>query len=52
MDSTPDSPPTAATNMVSLWQQNMVAIKAERFINWAKRRSTSVAMISGAKYAE
>jgi HK97 family phage major capsid protein len=52
MDSAPDSPPTSATTMISLWQNNMIAIKAERYINWAKRRSTSVGMISGAKYAE
>ena len=52
MDSSPDSPPTASTTMISLWQQNMIAIKAERYINWAKRRATSVGMISGAKYAE
>lgn len=51
MDSTPDSPATAATVMVSLWQNNMVAIKAERFINWAKARSTSVAYIQNARYA-
>jgi HK97 family phage major capsid protein len=50
MESSPDSPPTAATTMVSLWQHNMVAIKAERYINWAKRRPDAVAYISGAKY--
>jgi HK97 family phage major capsid protein len=50
MDSAPDSPPTASTTFVSLWQQNMVAIKAERYIRWAKRRDTAVAFISSAKY--
>lgn len=52
MDSTPDSPPTASSNMISLWQHNMIAIKAERYVNWAKRRAGSVGMIAGAKYAE
>lgn len=52
MDTAPDSPPTASTVTVSLWQQNMVAIKAERYINWAKARSTCVAFIQYAKYAE
>lgn len=52
MDTAPDSPPTASTNLISLWQHNMVAIKAERYINWAKARSTSVAFIQNAKYAE
>jgi len=52
MDSAPDSPPTASTNMISLWQLNQMAIKAERFINWARRRSSAVAWIQNAKYAE
>jgi HK97 family phage major capsid protein/HK97 family phage prohead protease len=52
MESTPDSPAVAGTVLVSLWQHNMVAIKAERFINWVKRRSTAVGYISFAKYAE
>jgi HK97 family phage major capsid protein/HK97 family phage prohead protease len=47
MDSAPDSPPVATTVMVSLWQANMVGIKAERFITWLKARSGSVQYISG-----
>jgi HK97 family phage major capsid protein/HK97 family phage prohead protease len=50
MDNAPDSPPTGSTNLLSLWQHNMMAIKAERYINWAKRRAGAVAYISGAKY--
>lgn len=52
MDTAPDSPPTASTNMISLWQHNMIAIKAERYINWGKARTTSVDLIAGARYAE
>jgi HK97 family phage major capsid protein/HK97 family phage prohead protease len=52
MDSTPDSPETASTVMVSMWQHNMMAVKAERYINWTKRRSTAVGFIQNAKYAE
>lgn len=52
MDSAPDSPPTASTTMVSMWQHNMIAIKAERFINWQKARSTACAFIQYAKYAD
>lgn len=51
-ETAPDSPATASTNMVSLWQHNLIAIKAERYINWAKARSTSVDLIAGARYAE
>lgn len=50
MDSSPDSPPTAATTMVSMFQSNMMAIRADRDINWAKRRSTAVQYISNANY--
>ena len=52
MESAPDSPVTASTVTVNLWQHNMVAIKAERFINWKARRSTAAGLIAGAKYAE
>lgn len=35
--------PTAATGkVVHLWQQNLVAVRAERFLGWAKRRSGAV----------
>lgn len=51
MDTAPDSPPTASTVTVSLWQQNLIAIKAERFINWKLRRSTAVAYIQSAVYS-
>lgn len=50
MDSAPTSPPTASTVLVSLWQHNMVGIRAERFINWAKRRAGVVQYINGAAY--
>jgi HK97 family phage major capsid protein/HK97 family phage prohead protease len=51
MDSAPDSPPTGTTPLVSLWQMNMTGIRAERWINWQKRRSTAVSFIQNAKYA-
>ncbi|MGP1675898.1 MAG: head maturation protease, ClpP-related [Burkholderiales bacterium] len=43
---------TAQTqNMVSMFQSNAVAIRAIRYINWAKRRTTAVAFIHAALYA-
>jgi HK97 family phage major capsid protein/HK97 family phage prohead protease len=51
MESAPDSPATASTVMVSLWQRNMVALRAEREINWMKRRTGVVSYIDYAKYA-
>jgi HK97 family phage major capsid protein/HK97 family phage prohead protease len=52
MDTAPDSPPTASTALISLWQMNFTALRAERWINWKKRRSTAVAFIQNAKYSE
>jgi hypothetical protein len=34
-----------ATSLVSMYQTNSIAIKAERFINWAKMRTTAVSFI-------
>ncbi len=52
MDSAPTSPPTATTVLVSLWQHNMVGLRAERFINWAKRRPGAVQYIDSANYGD
>ena len=51
METTPDSPAVAGTVLVSLWQHNMIALKAERFITWKKRRTEAVQFIQNAKYA-
>lgn len=51
MESAPDSPTTAATTLVSLFQNDMVAIKAERMMTWKKARSNAVVYITGGNYA-
>lgn len=33
-------------DLVSLWQQNAIGIRAERYIRWKKRRTASVAFLS------
>jgi HK97 family phage major capsid protein/HK97 family phage prohead protease len=38
------------TTMVSMFQTNSMAIKAERFINWARRRSSGVAYLTGVNW--
>jgi HK97 family phage major capsid protein len=38
MDSVLDNPPVATTLMTSFWQNNLVGLRAERFINWKKGR--------------
>lgn len=41
---------TAPTSLVSLWQTDCVGFRAERTINWAKRRASAVALVSGVNY--
>jgi HK97 family phage major capsid protein len=52
MDDSPTNPVTASTVLVSLWQHNMIGIKAERFINWSKARSTAVSWLSDVNWGE
>lgn len=51
MSTTPTDPVTSSTVLVSFWQHNLVGIRVERMINWAKRRSQAVQFISAGKYA-
>lgn len=51
MNSAPDDPATASTVMVSMFQQNQTAVRAQRTINWAKRHDDAVQFIDNAKYA-
>jgi hypothetical protein len=39
------------TSVVSLWQTNSVGFRAERTINWARRRDSGVAVLSGVSWA-
>ena len=39
-----------ATSVVSMFQTNSIALRAERFINWKKRRSSAVTMIDQVNY--
>lgn len=55
MDSAPsmksDGTPTA-TSVVSMFQTNSVAFRAERTINWAKRRVSAVSVLDGVNYSQ
>jgi len=42
------SPATAT--VVSMWQNNMVALRAERYINWARRRHDAVYYLTACNY--
>lgn len=48
MDGAPATPPTP---LVSLWQQNMLGIKAERFCYWERRRLAAVQVMTGFPHA-
>lgn len=52
MDTTPDDPTTASTVMVSLWQKNLIGLRAERFINWKRRRDGAVGLIESVAYGQ
>jgi HK97 family phage major capsid protein/HK97 family phage prohead protease len=44
---TNDSVTPTATSLVSMFQTNSVAFRAERILNWSKRRSSAVALLDG-----
>lgn len=44
-----DSP--TGTSVVSLWQAGLVGFKAERTVNWARRRDSAVALLSGVAWS-
>lgn len=44
MDSAPATPPTP---LVSLWQQNLIAIKGEQYAYWMRLRDVAVQIITG-----
>jgi HK97 family phage major capsid protein/HK97 family phage prohead protease len=50
MDSAPDSPGVATTVLVSFWQQNLVGLRAERFVNWKRVNTNAVYYLTAAAY--
>lgn len=40
-----DNPSGGAASLVSLWQNNLIGLRAERMINWQRRRSAAVTYI-------
>lgn len=51
MDSAPDESVDGDTVFISLWQMNMIGLRAERFINWKKARAAAVDRIHTVAYA-
>jgi HK97 family phage prohead protease/HK97 family phage major capsid protein len=50
MDSAPMSPADATTVLVSLWQNNCVGLRAERFISWKRVGTNSVKYLTAANW--
>lgn len=50
MDDAPDAV-VDPKPMVSMWQTNQIALRAEQMITWQKARDTGVQLITGAAYA-
>jgi HK97 family phage major capsid protein len=50
MDSAPTDTVDATTVYLSLWQRNLVGLKAERFITWIRARTAAVRYITAAAY--
>lgn len=48
---TNNSATATGTTMVSMFQTNSVAMRAERYINWKKRRATAVSYLSGVNWS-
>lgn len=46
----PDNPATASTVFKSLWQQDLIGLRAHRFVNWLRRRDESVGVIESVAY--
>lgn len=44
------APETGATEQVSLWQNNLVGLRAERMVNWKRRHPGVVASLTGVTF--
>ncbi len=49
--STASPPDPTPTSVVSMYQTNSIALRAERFINWQRRRDAAVAWLEGVAYS-
>jgi HK97 family phage major capsid protein/HK97 family phage prohead protease len=51
MDSAPMNPADATAVYTSLWQNNLVGLRAERMVNWVRARQPAVKYLTDASYA-
>lgn len=50
MNTAPDSPMTASTVLVNLWQHNLLAFMGIRYVNWSMRRAGGAAYLDSVTY--
>ena len=50
LNTAPTDPPVAATVQVPLFTENLVGLKATRFVSWQRARTTSAAYVSGVTF--
>jgi len=50
VDTAPSDPAVAASVVTSLWQENLVGLRAEYWISWTRGRTSAVKLISPAAY--
>ena len=52
LSDSPTQSGTTGVSLVSLWQDNLVALRAERYITWGLRLSGVVAFIQSVNWGE
>lgn len=52
MESAPTNPVVAATVLISAFQQNLLFIRAERFVNWVRGRNASVVVMGNVAWGD
>jgi HK97 family phage major capsid protein len=50
MQTSPDSPRTGSTLLVSLWQQNLVGVLVRRYVRWLRRHDGCCAVLTGVPF--
>jgi hypothetical protein len=50
LETSPDSPPSASTSMLSLWQTDNRALRMERWFGYTVMRASGVSSLSGVAY--
>jgi hypothetical protein len=50
LETSPDSPPVAGTTLLSLWQNDLISLRLERWFGYTVLRSSGVAVLTAVNY--